>query len=101
MNFSIKCQTFVRFATICSFFEPSTRQDVKEKINTVRLENKGGLSFIIATNEKIAAIEYIGSTDQPDGHAHVILDEALLNQCRTEMMYDSNLHIACVEQFKV
>lgn len=101
MNFSIKCQTFIRFASICSFFEPSTRPDVKEKINTVRLENKNGKCYAIATNEKIAAVEFLHNTDQPDGYIHLVLDEGLLQQCKTEMMFDSKLHITAVEQLAV
>jgi len=101
MNFTIKCQTFARLASICQFFEPSTRVDVREKINTVRLENKDGKCFAIATNEKIAVIEFLHNTDQEDGYAHLVLDPALIKQCEVEMLYDSNLHITVVEQIAV
>ena len=101
MNFSIKCQTFVRLTSVCNFFEPTTRADVREKINTLRLENKDGKCFAIATNEKIAVVEFLHNTDQPDGCIHVIRDEALIKQCEIEMQFDSNLHFTAVKEIAV
>tara|TARA_R110000851_G_scaffold250706_1_gene403207 strand:+ start:692 stop:1276 length:585 start_codon:yes stop_codon:yes gene_type:complete len=88
-------------ASICNHFEPDIRPDVKEKINTVRIENKGGKCFAVATNEKIAAVEYLHNTDQPDGYVHIILDPALLKQCEIEMTLDSDIYITAVEQIAV
>jgi hypothetical protein len=53
MQFQIKCETFLRLASICNFFESHTPHDVKEKCNTVRLEITKGKVFAIATNVKL------------------------------------------------
>lgn len=101
MNFSIKCQTFARLANICHFFEPSTRQDIIQKINTLRIENKNGKSFAVATNEKIAVAEFLHTTEQPDGYVHVVLHPELIKQCEIEMQYDSNLHFTVIQEIAV
>lgn len=101
MNFSIKCETFIRAASICSFFQACVRADVKDKINTVRLENRNGQCFVIATNEKIAMVEILGQTDQADGYTHVKLDEKLLQQCHTESVFNSVLNVVTVEELAI
>ena len=98
MNFSIKCETFVRLASVCSFFPSTTRQDIKEKINTVRIENRNGQSFGVVTNEKTAVVEFLHNTDQPDGYIHLILDPKLIEQCEIEKQYNSDLMITTVQE---
>lgn len=99
MRFDIKCATFVRLASICSFFEPSTQQEFRDKLNTVRLEIVNGRVLAIATNIKIAAIESVGFTMPGEyGVAHVILDPALIAQCKYESNMDGTLTINTIPE---
>lgn len=99
MQFNIKCSTFVRLASICDFFEPYTDEGLKEKCKTVRLEISNGKMMAIATNVKVAAIEFIGTV--PAGLnevCHVVVDDTLLNQCRAESMINGILTINTIPQ---
>lgn len=99
MNFNIKCATFVRLASICSFFEPETPLETRQQIETVRLEAINGKIIAIATNQRIAAIELIGHC-QPDRRevAHVRIDPAIVMQCKLEAFLDGVLTIETIPE---
>lgn len=100
MRFEIKCATFARLASVCSFFEPSTEEELKQQINTVRLEKVNGRTIAIATNQKIAAIEMLPQYE-PGEHAkviHVALDPVLINQCKMEAFLDGSLIIDVIPE---
>ncbi len=101
MDLSIKCETYLRFAQICKFFDPSIKPEVKEKINTVRIEVKNGKVFAIATNEKIAAVEFLYNTEHQDASIHLIIDDSIIQQCETEKMFDSSLTISVFQEIAV
>lgn len=99
MKFDIKCATFVRLASICNFFEPTTPQEIRDKIRTVRLEAVNGNMLAIACNQKIAAIELIGrAPSNQNDVAHVILDPAIINQCKAESFMDGVLTINTIPE---
>lgn len=100
-EFKIKCETFLRLAGICEFFEPSVEDGIRDKINTVRIENHNGISLGIATNQKVAAVEYLGDTDQPDGVIHIKLTSELIEQCKLEVQFDSVLTIVTVPEMGI
>jgi hypothetical protein len=99
MKFDIKCATFVRLASICNFFEPTTPEELRKELRTVRLEAANGKIFAIATNQKIAAAELVGfeHTGQ-NGVAHVVLDPAIINQCKAESFMDGYLTINTIPE---
>jgi len=100
MRFEIKCSTFARLASICNFFEPSTPQELKDQINTVRLEKVNGKTIAIATNQKIAAIEMLPQYE-PGEHGkviHVVLDPAIIAQCKMEAFLDGSLIIDAIPE---
>lgn len=101
MQFQIKCATFVRLASICNFFESHISEETKQKCNTLRLEISKGKVFAIATNVKIAAIEWIGNTTEKDGVAHIILDPAIVNQCKAEAWFDGVLTINTIPEIAI
>lgn len=72
-TYTISCATLSRLSKIPSYFGPSVPEHTKPLINTVRLENKGGKSYAVATNQKIAAVEYLGPTPHPDSFCHLKL----------------------------
>lgn len=99
MQFHIKCSTFVRLASICSFFEPTTLEEFRKQLTTVRLEARGGKIFAIATNQKVAAIEFIAfdPTGQ-NGVAHIVLDPKIINQCKAESFMNGTLSINTIPE---
>lgn len=98
MKFTIPCETFCRMANILSFFEPRTTDETRHQIECVRIEHYKGKIFTIATNQQIAAMEYVGETSEPDGVAHVANDSDLIRQCETEKMYKSFLEIVTIPE---
>ena len=67
----VKAETLHRMCGIVEFFTPDVTDNVKSLINTIRIENRGGQSFAVATNSKIAAAEYLGVNQQPDSSIHL------------------------------
>lgn len=99
MKFEIKCATFVRLASICSFFEPDVVQEFRDKLCTVRIEIINGVARAIATNVKIAAIEFLGYTmPGENGVAHIVLDPKLIAQCKAEAFIDGTLTITTIPE---
>lgn len=100
MKFEIKCSTFTRLASICNFFEPTTEQELKDQINTVRLEKVNGKTIAIVTNQKIAAIEILPQYEPGEnGHvAHIVLDPSLIAQCKAESFFDGSLYINTIPE---
>lgn len=98
MKFTISCATFARLASITEFFDPATDQEIVDHLSCVRLEAIGGHVLGIVTNHKIAVIEYLGPTNEPDAVAHIKADPVLINQCRTEAAFDSFLEIVYVPE---
>lgn len=94
MKFEIKCSTFIRLASVCNFFDPSTPVKDREDFMTVRLEKVNGRTIAIATNRMIMAIELLPHFyPSPDEVCHVVLDPHLVNQCRFDSLLDATLTI--------
>lgn len=96
MKFKIPCETYYRLSKIVSYFQEDTDEEIKQKINCIRLENINGMLIAIVTNQKLAVIEKIGDTNQPNGHVHIVTDERLINQCKIEKAFNSELEIVCI-----
>lgn len=75
----IKTEVLRRFAKIPTFFEPTTPEDIKKEISVIRLEIKDGKQFVVATNQQIAAVEFISVTDSPDDVCYLKLSDSLKN----------------------
>lgn len=71
LTFQIQSETLQRLSSIISFFEPTTDTETRTLLNAVRLENRNGQLFAVVSNQKIAAVEHLGTTDQPDSVAHL------------------------------
>jgi hypothetical protein len=74
-NFVAECSTLSRLSVVCSYFGPTVEKHTRPLIETIRLENYNGHSFAVVTNQKIAAVEYLGATSCPDGVAHLKIDK--------------------------
>lgn len=72
--YKISANALERLASVVKF---STEEDLK----TVRLENRSGQTFAIATNRKVASIENLGPTTEPDSAVHLKLSDELLALC--------------------
>jgi hypothetical protein len=98
MKFTITCAAFCRLAGIPAFFEPKTDEEIKKQLSCVRLENKSGNVFGIATNQKVAAVEWLGKTTEKDGAVHIALNPDLIKQCTQEAAFDSFLEIIYIPE---
>jgi hypothetical protein len=89
MEVKLNCGTFVRLAAIAL-----TPRAKTEKLDVIYIERKAGLTVAIAANRNVAAIERIeaGGNDA-EGAFCLSIDPALLNQCKTEIAFASNLEI--------
>lgn len=97
MNFTISVETYLRLAALPSrFTSKSVTEDEKKILRCVRLENKNGNAFAISTNRRIAAVYFLGATDQPDGAVHVTIDKRLIDQCETEKSFNSQLFVTTI-----
>ena len=91
MQFQIKCDVYNRLIKVTDHFETTTDPETKQYLSCLRLENKSGHSYAVVTNQKIAAIQYLGMTNTEDGVIHIINDETIRQQCETEIPFDSFL----------
>lgn len=86
-NYTIPCDTFVRLATIAQ----KPRFQGSRWLKTVRIEN----GVAIASNRALIVVERL-ETGSP-GIIHIPADPTLIEKCRAEIPYHSNLFIAAVE----
>lgn len=79
-KFIVKANVLNRMSKIPVFFEPTTSEDLKKQIRTIRLEIKSGKMFAVATNQQVAAVEYLGETKEPDDVCYLRLECEFLNE---------------------
>lgn len=72
-----------------------------EELRFIRLENKQGKAYAIATNQTLAIIEYLGPTNEADGAIHLVPDQALLDQCTRELAFNSSLEVSFIKSFGI
>lgn len=75
----IDTSVLYRFMQIPTLFEPTTTEDLKKELKTIRLEIKNKKQFIVSTNQQIAAVEYLGKTNEADDVCYLNLSEKLTN----------------------
>jgi len=100
-TFTIKCETLARLASVCAYFDKDIKNEIKKQINTIRFENKNGRSYAISSNSIIASIEYLGSTEQPDGDTHLKLDKELLKAVKKGSLNNETATILTVPEIAV
>lgn len=89
MEISVSCDTFVRLAKIASSNVSDGKRDYLKSI-FLEITEKGDV-LAIATNVKIAAIENIGRLTATPGKMNVCVDETLVQQCETEIAFNSSV----------
>lgn len=90
MQFQIPCSTFVRLANAVNIIHhPNT-----EYLRSIYLEYRNGKAIAVASNCKIAAIEYFYAVPPEfDQKTVVTISPKLLEQCKTEAPFESVLTI--------
>ncbi|AHJ10738.1 hypothetical protein P106B_55 [Rhizobium phage vB_RglS_P106B] len=101
MNFEIPVETYIRLCGVSNYIRDDIPEDERQLLRCVRLEHKKGHSYALASNRKIAAIYYLGTTTEIDGSAHLSVDNNLLKQCETEKAFNSKLHIIALPELGV
>lgn len=100
MNFEIPAELYVRFSGVVKLMPINVSEDERLTLKCVRYERRAGHVYAIASNRKIAAIQYLGLTNEPDGVAHIIVDDALVKQCKSEIPHNSTLQIVCIPELQ-
>lgn len=90
MNITLPCELYSRMSAIPLMLDPADKRKYLKSIYVERLNNK---LFVVTTNVKIAAIEFIGENDGPDEFFAVVIDPELIKHCDAETPFDSNLSI--------
>jgi len=97
-SFKVKSSVLNRLASVCSFFDSSVTDDRKKMLKTIRLENRNGHLFGIATNQRIASIEYLGVTKEPNDAAHLIISDSFIRQMFTESLTDNIITVNTIPE---
>lgn len=100
MEYLIKCDVFNRLIQITRLFDDEPDND-REALSCIRLEYNNGHYYAIATNRKIASIQYLGATEQPDHVIHIRNDNEIIEMCKHETLFDSSLHIQVIPEFNM
>lgn len=93
MNFTIPCATFVRLAPVA--LQPGeVMSPDRPFLSCVRVENRSGTRFAIASNSRILALERLGPTDDADGGFNIPLNTPLIEACTKEAKLGSTLTVS-------
>ena len=85
MEVSVNCDTFARLSKIALSNQGGYLRSIFLEIT------EAGDVLAIATNRKIAAIEKIGKSSIGVMKMNVCVDEALVEQCKTEIAFNSSI----------
>lgn len=96
MEYTISCDTYSRFSNIVK----KMHKNASAWCNGIYLENANGHSYAVASNRAIMAVEYIGTTAQPNGNATVIFEPGLLAQCDVEKAFNSTVTVVVNEMLR-
>jgi hypothetical protein len=91
MEFAISCDIFARLANVVRNFDAN---ETREYLKSVYIEHHLGNAFAVATNSKIAAIEFLGPVAFEQGSVNIVADPILIQQCRTEAAFGSVLSVS-------
>lgn len=86
MNVDIRCETFLRLASITAI--PYESITGREALKTIFVEISDGNVIAVASNGPFMVVEYVGRTTEPDGSFNVYPVPELLAQCETEKQFD-------------
>ena len=101
MKFTISCATFARLASVAAFIEPDVDEEIRRYLSCVRIENRNRQAYAIATNLKVASIEYLGPTTEQDSAVHVMLNERLVQQAVSETPFNSIMEVVSIPEIAV
>ena len=89
MEISITCDVFSRFSKIAASIRPD---DQRAYLRSIWLEvTETGDVIAVASNAKIAAVEKVGKSEHKGAKFNVCIDDALVNQCETEISFNSSV----------
>lgn len=90
MHVAIPCELYTRFSEI-----PQTLAETESRkyLRSIYIERKNNAVFVVSTNIKTAAIEYLGESEGPDECCAIVIDKALVQQCEQEIPFLGMLDI--------
>jgi hypothetical protein len=97
MQFSMKCDTFVRLNNV---FRNFSENETREWLKAIYIERRAGKLIAIATNARVLAAELIGEDSGPDTIFGMTIDPALIEQCEKEVPFGGTLSIIYIDMLK-
>lgn len=97
MNFEIPCDVYARLSAIPLNIPTD---EINENLRSICIERKNGSVYAITSDRKIAAIEYIGPSQEPDGFTHVAVAAALVEAAIKESAFDGKFHLVANDMLK-
>lgn len=73
-NHLVTVEILKRFIHIPKMFPPSSTDEMVNELKVIRIEIKDGKQFVVATNQKICAVEYVGVRNEPDDVVYLDVD---------------------------
>ncbi len=90
MNVDISCELYARLSAIPLLLNPV---DERKYLKSLFIERVSSKLYAVATNVKIAAIEYLGENEGPDECTAIVIDQALIDQCKREIAFNGRMSI--------
>ena len=90
MNIDISCELYARLSAIPLLLDP---MEGRKYLKSLFFERNNGNLYAVATNVKLAAIEYLGKNDGPDECTAIVIDQALIDQCKREIACNGRMSI--------
>lgn len=90
MEFNLNCEQYVRLSALPKMLDQA---ETRVHFRSIFVERHNNHLYLIATNVKTAAIEYLGPNDGPDEETAIAIDEMLIEACRKEIEFNSKLSI--------
>ena len=97
-KYILKCSTLYRLSQVCKFFSSDANEEAIKQLNLIRLEISNGKMFAISTNKKIASIEYIGTTAEPDSFNHLKITDEFVKEMQTGVKNDYSATITTMPE---
>jgi hypothetical protein len=90
MDITISCELYSRMIEIPKRL---AEDDKRRYFECLYIERKNKRLYVIATNVKIAAVQYLGASDGPDECTAICVNDGLIEACDKETPFDSKLSI--------
>lgn len=95
MQFDIPCEIFARMSEAAK-----SVQEYPKGYEGILLEHRNFQTFVVATNVKVLAAQYVGQSNQPNGNVLLAYDAVLIEYCRSAAQWGGMLQVIAEPTFQ-